>query len=62
MSEEEQGALEALRELMTMTDESDWHLFHMNIRVGVEQGEYSKEFEAAYKAMVDELADGRGLK
>ena len=46
--------LEALRQLLALTDRSDWHLIHHTVRDAVEAGMISKDTEIAYKEMVDE--------
>lgn len=55
MTNGESSKLEALRQLLDLTDESDWHLFHATVRQDVRDGKLSATFEQAYKSMVDEL-------
>lgn len=53
MTDQENQALDALSELLEMMDVSDWHLVHQTVRQDVSVGKCTREFEAAYKAMVD---------
>lgn len=53
MTDQENQALDALSELLEMTDASDWHLLHQTVRTDVASGKYTREFETAYKAMVN---------
>jgi len=53
MTENEKTSLAALSELLDMIDQSDYPLVHSTVRKGVASGEYSKEFEAAYSALVE---------
>lgn len=59
MNENDEQSLAAMRQLLEMTDMSDWHLLHNTMRERVRQGELSRDFEAKYKAMVDQMADER---
>jgi hypothetical protein len=62
MTEDEKTTLAALEQLLDLTDPSDWPLVHMTVRGDVEAGTCGRDFEAAYKALVDrklaEQADG----
>lgn len=53
MTEDDKTALDALEELLDLTDPSDWHLLHMTVRGDVAAGKYGRDFEAAYRDMVD---------
>jgi len=55
----DEEVLEALKTILDLTDESDWHLIHDTVRKYVAEGKFTKEGEAQYKAMVDKMADQR---
>lgn len=53
ISENEKETLAALNWFLDMTDQSDWHLLHADVRRDVISGKYSGELEVAYKELVD---------
>ena len=53
MNENEVMALAEMEQFLELTDESDWPLVHMTVRGDVQYGKYGREFEQAYKELVD---------
>ena len=49
----------ALKFILNLTDESDWHLIHNTARKYVAEGKLSKEGERKYKDMVNEMLKQR---
>lgn len=61
MKAAEAEALQALGSFLDLTDESDWPMIHSVVREDVVQGEYTVNFERAYRKMVDQKLEARGL-
>ena len=57
LTDDERMQLSALEQLLDMTGETDWHLFHNTVREKVAAGVLSREFEQWYATMVDRKVD-----
>lgn len=53
MNDSEKAQLEALEQVLDLTDESDWNMVHATVRDYVAEGKLSKDGEQAYKVMVE---------
>jgi len=51
--------LKALKDLLGLMDLDDFYLVHNQIRRDVADGTVSKEFENAYREMVDTIVENR---
>ena len=59
MTTADTDTIKALKQVLDLTDEDDWHLVHLTVRKYVAGGRISAETEQAYKAMVDKMRGER---
>lgn len=60
MTQDETNALDALNQLLDLTDSDDWHMVHATVAEDVRVGKYGRDFEAKYRALVDKKLSESG--